>query len=99
MEAFDFLLGEEFDLAIDADGDFVFGESTLEHQRDLLLAPKGSFRQEPTIGVGLRTMLLDNAANEDIRRIIQEQLELDGMHVSTLEVNSLENIAIDARYA
>lgn len=97
MEVHDWLLGEDLDLAIQ-DGDFVYGESTEEHQRDLLLATKGSFRQSPTIGVGVSQMLLDNASNESLTRLIQQEMERDGMTVDHLTVTSLGTVEMTATY-
>lgn len=84
MEVHDFLVGDDMDLSI-VDGDFEWGESTQEHQRDILLATKGSFRQVPDVGVGVVQELLNDASYEDIRRTMQGEMEKDGMAVRRLK--------------
>jgi hypothetical protein len=96
MEVFDFLFGADGDLAID-NGDLAFGESTLQHQRDLLLATKGSFRQFPLVGVGIRLELLNTATADEVRVAIQRELEQDGMKVQKLLVRG-EDIDLEASY-
>lgn len=97
MEVRDFLFGDDGDLAI-VHGDLAYGESTLQHQRDLLVANKGSFRQDPLIGVGINEMLLDNTTADELRTVIQRELERDGMVLSRLRV-TLEDVYIEAEYA
>lgn len=97
MEVHDFLLGDDMDLTI-VDGDFECGESTQEHQRDLLLATKGSIRQAPDVGVGVVQELLNDAGYEDLRRTIQGELEKDGMSVQRLRANNQGQFEIIAPY-
>ena len=97
MEVHDFLLGDDEDLTI-VDGDFEFGESTEEHQRDILLATKGSIRQFPAMGVGIRQELLNDASHDDLRRTIQMELERDGMGVERLRVDEDGFVEIQAKY-
>lgn len=97
MEVHDFLLGDDLDLSI-KDGDFEFGESTEEHQRDILLATKGSIRQHPGLGVGIIQELLNDASADDLRRIIQAELESDGMSVKRLRVNEDGTVELNASY-
>lgn len=85
------------DLTI-VDGDFDWGESTLEHQRDILLAHKGSFRQEPLVGVGITTELLNDASEDEFRRAVQDQMELDGMKVSRFVVTAPGEFELNTRY-
>jgi hypothetical protein len=96
MEVFDFLFDEDGDLAFEG-GDIKYGESTLQHQRDLLLAEKGSIRQFPLVGVGIRTQLLNTATADEIRVAIQRELENDGMVVEKLLVDG-EDIDLEASY-
>ncbi|MBS1944773.1 MAG: hypothetical protein JST98_06115 [Bacteroidetes bacterium] len=97
MEVHDFILGDDLDLTI-VDGDFERGESTLEHQRDILLATKGSFRQVPDVGVGVVQELLNDAGYEELRRTIQGELEKDGMAVQRLRANEQGEFELVAPY-
>lgn len=97
MEVHDFLLGDDLDLTI-VDGDFEFGESTEEHQRDILLATKGIFRQSPELGVGITQELLNDSSNDDLLRLIQKEIEADGMGVQRLRVKEDGTIDLAATY-
>jgi hypothetical protein len=93
-----------FDIAIDSadndlvieSGDFVIGESTLQHQRLLLLIEKGELREFPTRGVGLQSWLNDERAG-DLNGQIKREYEIDGMDVSVIQtVNN--KLQIEAQY-
>lgn len=93
----DFLLGDDLDLAIEG-GDIAFGPSAEQHQRDILLAMKGAIRMAPTIGVGVRQMLLDNASADSLRRTIQQEMERDGMTIDHLSIAALGVVNLSASY-
>lgn len=92
----DYLYTEDMDLLI-ADGDFVVGESTFQHQQALLIAEKGELRQYPLTGVGAKSFLNDDKIG-DLYPEIQKQFEADGMVVKTLSVNHEGKINVDASY-
>lgn len=98
MEVFDILLDEDSDLQV-ANGDFVVGESTMQHQRDLLIAVPGDIRQFPLIGAGIRMELLDNVSRTELRMSIQREMERDGMRVSVLRIDVDGNVELQANYA
>jgi len=98
MEVFDFLSDEHGDLLI-KDGNFVVGESTGQHIRNLLLANKGEYKQFPTIGVGINSFLLDDLDDRELSRMITTEFENDGMIINRLSVRSLEDLEIEAEYA
>lgn len=97
MEVFDFILDDTGDLVM-ASGDLVVDESTLGHQRDLLLANKGDFRQFPLIGVGVERELLNDIGPSDLRVMIQREFERDGMLIDRLRVTGELEVDIVARY-
>lgn len=97
MEVFDFLSDENDDLYI-VDGDLAFGESTLQHQRDLLLIQPGELRQFPRIGAGIHRELLNSASPDDMRVIIQREMEADGMIVDKLTVTKEFDVELIAHY-
>lgn len=72
------------DLKIE-DGDFVTGESTLQHQSLLIRLKKGELRQYPKTGVGIDDFLLDDAPG-DAYGEIQKQFKADGNVIRKLEV-------------
>ncbi len=97
-DVFDFLEGADGDLAIKG-GDLAFGESTLQHQRDLLVAVPGEFKQTPWIGVGLKTSLLDEESPASLRQRIQRNMERDGMRIGRLRILDRYTIDLQATYA
>jgi hypothetical protein len=77
-------------------GDFVIGEATEQHQRRLLLAHKGEYKQHPLAGVGLADFIDEENPDEMIREI-RVQLVQDGMTVNTIKVTP-KGLGIDANY-
>jgi hypothetical protein len=78
------------------DGDLAIGESTAQHQNDLLLLQKGALKYEPLIGVGVADFV-DDEGMEDMFRTIRKEYAKDGMKVNELkEVNG--ELIIDAEY-
>jgi hypothetical protein len=76
-------------------GDFVIGESTRQHQTDLLHANEGEYKQFPTTGVGIDGFLNDSDNTEMIRKI-RRQFTLDEMSVTKITIGS--GININASY-
>ena len=97
MEVFDFIVDSNGDLFIQ-DGDLAFGESTLHHQRDLLIAQKGDFKQWPLIGVGINLELLNTVGPDELRVNIQREMEQDGMRIKQLRILADYNIDLIAYY-
>lgn len=95
-DIFDILLDDDNDLLIE-DGDFVIGESTKHHQKHLLLAQKGEYKQSPKVGIGISDFLEDDDfSGIDVE--IQKQFELDGQKVNSIEVFNDGKVIIDAGY-
>ncbi|OWK99256.1 hypothetical protein AP75_01860 [Kaistella haifensis DSM 19056] len=92
----DFLLDKNNDLQI-SDGDFVVGESTYQHQKHLLMAEKGQYKQNPTIGVASKNYVERESPDEYARAIRQEFIR-DGMKVHTLVITADLELSIDAEY-
>lgn len=97
MEVFDFILDDNGDLLMQG-GDLLVAESTLQHQRDLLLASKGDFRQFPLIGVGVERELLNDIGPTDLRVMIQREFERDGMLISRLFITGELQVDVQASY-
>lgn len=76
--------------------DFAIGESTLQHQRLLLVTYPGEWKTNPLVGVGLTDWLNDERSGNLITEV-RRQFKSDGMEVAyiTYEQGKLQ---IDAAY-
>ncbi|MCT3661040.1 hypothetical protein HZR00_00735 [Elizabethkingia anophelis] len=92
----DILFNPDYSLKIE-NGDFVIGESTYQHQRDLLFADKGEFKESPTIGVGSRRYLESEKPSE-LAREIRLEFIADRMDVNAINIDDNLEISIDAAY-
>ena len=92
----DLLLDEDFDLQI-KDGDFVAHESTAQHQKILILADKGEFKEVPMRGVGAHRFLEDQTP-DNLAREIRAEFAADGMTVNKIKIASDLTIQVDANY-
>jgi len=92
----DLLIDDNLDLRIE-NGDFVVGESSLQHQYMIINSQKGEWKESPELGVGID----DEILNENPRRILnrmRRNLEYDGATVRSLEVLADGQIYVDAIY-
>ena len=97
--------GEVMDLAIDVvrdtEGKIVSGlklGNTLEQNKALLLiAAPGDFKLNPTLGVGIEDILLDDELTFWRHRIRQE-FSKDKLNITRLDVYTNKPIKIDAQY-
>lgn len=74
----------------------VIGDILAQNQALILQTHKGEWKEDPSIGVGISDMLLD----ENLmlwKREIREQMELDGQTVREVAITGMK-ITIDARY-
>lgn len=95
MKVYDILLEDNNNLQI-ANGDFVVGESTQQHQMLLLLTNKGEFKQHPDRCVGISNFI-ENEDNGAASREIHTEFSRDGMKISSIKVN-IPNIEVEAEY-
>lgn len=84
----DYLMTGNDDLLI-ANGDFVKGDSDKQHQRSLLLAEKGDYKQAPIATVGLASYINDDAETAELLREIRLRFSDDGMTVDYIDKNLL----------
>ena len=96
MDVLDYKKDETNDLVI-KDGDLVVVESTAQHQKDILLARKGHYRQRPDVGADIRSFLDDDSPG-DLPGIVSAELEKDGMQISDVSLNADFKLRIDASY-
>jgi hypothetical protein len=97
MKVFDLLTDEDDDLLIRG-GDFEIGESTEQHQRHIIQASKGHYRRTPYVGAGIDETLSDDAPGAVVLAEIQEQLELDGQNITTLQLDTNGNLKLVGYY-
>jgi hypothetical protein len=92
----DILLSIDENLQITSQGDFAFGESTVQHVRHILKANKGEYRQSPQVGVGIIDYLKDT---EDtvLRSELVLQLRLDGFKTKVIAIQN-SDINIQGSY-
>lgn len=91
----DYLYGDDFDLVIE-NGDFKKGESTQQHQQDLLISEKGEYRISPLVGVGIYSTVNDDGFGENLQEVIK-QFEADGMVIERMQVLG-QKLDIKAEY-
>lgn len=92
----DYTQDADFDLVI-RDGDLVGGESTTQHQHDLLLAHPGEWRLYPTVGVGITRYFNDDLFG-DLKSAVRRQFEADGMQIERLRLYEDGTMDIKADY-
>lgn len=73
----DMILNSDYEITA-ANDDFVMGESTRQHQEQLLVNAKGAFKLSPLTGVGIDEFVQDDRV-ADMLREIKEQFINDGM--------------------
>jgi hypothetical protein len=77
-------LDDSEDLAIDH-GDFIYTESTAQHQQQLILNNKGDFKENPTIGVGAFEYFNDEGF-QGLLRGISIEFSRDGMDTAAVNL-------------
>lgn len=73
------------------EGDILYAESIGQHQRDILLADKGHYKESPETGVGALEYMNDNEPDR-LLRSIRKEFTRDGMKVSKV---SLDNVVAE----
>lgn len=98
MAVKDFIVDSNGEMLI-ANGDFVVGESDQQHIEHILITYKGEWKQNPFVGIGLRSYLKAPKAStvvDQLTKNIRIQMKLDGFQLKTLKMEGLESIKIDA---
>lgn len=90
----DILLTDDYDLAISASGDFEVGYSDQQHVILLIESNVGSWKQFPTIGVGIESYSGSSGTGLRIRNDINKSLKNDGYSNVTVELNQLDGTFI-----
>jgi hypothetical protein len=90
------LLNNDLDLAV-KNGTLLFGETTAQNQKILLLSNKGEFKTTPMRGVGIGRYLENSEANE-LAREIRTEFVIDGMTVNSIQIGSDLELKVEASY-
>lgn len=90
----DILLTDDYDLAISASGDFEVGYSDQQHVILLIETGVGSWKQFPTIGVGIQSYSGSSGTGLRIRNEINKSLKNDGYTNVTVELAQLDGTFI-----
>jgi hypothetical protein len=96
---------QDFDLKIEvvrgSDGlitqGLVVGDTMSQNQALILIANPGEFKFNPTIGVAIDELLLDNDYLR-FRHRIREHFEKDGLKVKSIQLSDGKPLLIDASY-
>lgn len=68
------------------DGDFVIGESDVQHVHDTLIAYPGWWKENPQDGVGIQDYSKATGAEQELARKVKLELEADGYSVNRPQV-------------
>ncbi len=77
-------------------GDLTLRESTVQHQKDLIVSEKGWWHHNPTVGVGLTRWLNDHSIG-GLPGVVRGELERDGQEVKNISVAE-GKLSINADY-
>lgn len=75
----------------------VVADVTYQHQKFILYAHPGEYKESPLTGVGIEDYIEDDSP-EVLLREIRTQLSADGMSVKTVGFNQKGNLEIEASY-
>lgn len=92
----DFIIDENNELAID-NGDFIIDESDVQNQQLLLISDKGDWKENPTVGVGIKRWLSDDEP-AGLLAEIKKEFQRDGMKVKDLSLTDDKILNVDAHY-
>ena len=93
----DLLTDNNNDLII-KDGDFVIGDSDMQHIDHIIRANKGDFKESPLIGFGIARYTdatVSRIELDKFKKNLQIQLEYDGFSDITIEANDFKNLFVD----
>lgn len=74
------------------DGDFAYGDTINQDVQFILQANKGHFYNEPKIGVGLTRMRNASIDVPTLKRLIRENLNIDGINADKLYILTAQDL-------
>lgn len=78
-------------------GDIVYVESTVAHQRDLIITAPGELKFAPLSGVGIHDFINDESP-ADMLRMVRKKYIQDGQTVNSVKKNSDGQLEVDSYY-
>ncbi|MCM1086503.1 MAG: hypothetical protein NC357_09265 [Bacteroides sp.] len=78
-------------------GDLLYATSDYQHQKDILLARKGHYKEHPETGVGIEDYR-NETDPEELLRAIRQEFASDGMKVSKVRLGATGQLETDASY-
>lgn len=92
----------DFKLTADGDidlstGDLQLVEPTAQHQRDMLIAAQGWYKENPEIGADSVNFLMDGSP-DDYLRTVRQQSERDGFRVDDIYMDGNGEMVIEGEY-
>lgn len=100
MAAQDFNIEQSSGDLVIKDGDFFLVESDQQHIEHILISKQGDWKQWPIVGVGIQKYFkspVNPKTSADAEGAIRVQLLYDNMKVTTLQMNSIRDVKIDAK--
>lgn len=99
------ILDDDYELQVilkhDTDGKITQGailaDTTAQVQEIIIRSAKGEIKEAPKKGVGILEYI-DDDSDENMVRSIRTELVNEGMKVNSLEIDSSNNLIIDAYY-
>ena len=102
MAVKDILLGDDGDLII-KNGDFLVGDSDVQHVNDIIEASPGYYKQFPILGVGIDSYMNSSGKEQQLNNAIRINLESDSYQLNGVDIltdagiiNSNTQIYVDA---
>lgn len=89
----DILLDENENLII-RNGDFVIGNSDIQHTRHIVKINKGEHKQSPTIGFGINNYLQSTISDQRFKRDLKVALAQDGYDAAIDLSGGIERLEI-----
>lgn len=94
----DILFDTETGDVIIENGDLKVGDPTFYHVHDLLMAERGFYKFNPTIGISISQFINEEVNSEELIRQVRLGLERDGFKVVKLVLNNDGTFDIDGNY-
>jgi hypothetical protein len=77
---------------------FAIGESTFQHQEQIIKLMPGSLKQYPLNGVGILSFILDEVGADEIKKVVRREFEWDRLKINKLKVTGDLKLIVDAKY-
>lgn len=91
----DILVEDNNDLLIE-NGDFVVGDSDIQHIDHIITAQPGEYKETPQLGFGVINYLKSNATKTKFKRDLRVQLNFDGYENPNIDLeDGFKNLKVE----